>query len=188
MSKLIDLTDRKFGRLKALKRVENRGKRVYWLCECDCGTTKEIQGAHLKNGMISSCGCLNRELIIARNLKHGEGKDGHITREYRAWLHMKGRCTIPTDKAYSWYGGRGIGVYDQWKENFRSFLNDMGRCPKGYTLQRMNNDGDYEPSNCLWSPPEDQVKNKRFHNRHTGETGYFHNTPISGYEDILSAI
>lgn len=154
----IDLVGKKFGRLTVIKRVENVNPSKF-LCICECGNKKDISSSCLRKGFTRSCGCLNRELTISRNYRHGEGIDFQCTREYRAWLHLKGRCLQHNDKSFKRYGGRGIKVCDRWLESYSNFLKDMGRCPKGYSIERVNNNGDYSPDNCIWLPLSLQAKN-----------------------------
>jgi hypothetical protein len=155
VSKLIDLTKRRFGRFIVFRRVENdKNGNLYWLCKCDCGQEKVVGGNDLKSGGTKSCGCLRRQTM------HGHKKRGKITGTYISWRRMIQRCTNPNDKDYHYYGGRGITVYKRWLR-FENFLKDMGERPEGYTIDRINNNKGYYKLNCRWATRSEQQKNKR---------------------------
>lgn len=144
MSALNDMTGRRFGRLVVLeRRGSNRRGQADWLCRCDCSVTKVVNGRSLVCGDTKSCGCFQRDLVIARNTKHGRC----LTLTYRAWKAMRQRCNNPKHPKYARYGGRGIKVRFSDFEAFRAY---MGECLPGYDLHRLDNDGDYEPGNCVW--------------------------------------
>ena len=149
-----DLSGQQFGRLTVLGLAQRHdGKNAYWLCRCSCGNPliKEVQGGTLRNGRTLSCGCLQRE--TAR--KHGmEG-----TRIYGVWADMKQRCQNPKHAAFADYGGRGISVCERW-QSFENFFADMSEAPEGLTLDRIDNDGNYEPGNCRWADWSTQNLNK----------------------------
>lgn len=165
MGKFQDLTGQKFGRLTVIKRVENsRSKQIRWLCQCDCGNRKVILGNSLKTGKTLSCGCLHNSLLIERTSIHKKSK----TRLYGVWLRMKARCYNPKVKEYTLYGGRGIKICDEWKNNYISFYNwamsngyDEKAKYKQCTIDRIDVNGNYEPSNCRWVNSIIQSKNKR---------------------------
>ena len=163
MGKFIDLKGKRFGRLTILKRVEN-GKwgHTRWLCECDCGNIIEVVGYYLITGHTQSCGCLRKEIVRVRSLKHGHAKPEAHTKTYQAWQNMLNRCNNPKAEGYKNWGGRGITVCERWNK-FENFLQDMGEVPEGLTIDRKDNDGNYEPSNCKWATNKEQVRN----NRHT---------------------
>jgi hypothetical protein len=151
-----DLTGLKFGRLTVIKEV-GRTKHGYvlWECECECGTKKDISSATLNSGESTSCGCYWKSLWT----KHGQ-VDSDL---YAVWSMMKQRCYNENNKDYKHYGLRGITICDEWRSDFKSFygwsLNNNYK--KGLTIDRKNNDGNYEPSNCRWVTMKVQSKNKR---------------------------
>lgn len=120
-----------------------------WHCECFCGRKVLLPTAAIKK--MRSCGC---ERKPRRNIHHGMSK----TRTYRIWTAMRQRCLNEKSDAWQWYGGRGIRVCDRWSV-FQYFLEDMGECPPGLSLERINNDGDYEPGNCRWASHVEQMAN-----------------------------
>jgi len=168
MRALIDLTGERFERLCVIRRVGNKKDKVMWLCKCDCGNETNATGTHLKRGSIKSCGCLRREL----QTKHGE----HKSRLYGVWRDMKSRCYDANLKSYKNYGGRGITVCDDWHDfaNFREWAYDNGYHPEApkwkCTLDRINNNGNYEPSNCRWVDMKIQNHNKRKPEKGSGRT------------------
>lgn len=159
-----DLTGRKFGRLTVLGYAgRNKFDHVMWLCRCDCGNETTKSTSSLTSGRTVACGCYNP------SRKHG----GFGTSEYQTWSAMNQRCANPEHQAYASYGGRGIKVCKRWRNSFPNFLEDMGPRPgKGYSLDRVDNDGDYEPANCRWTTQLDQMNNRRMNRRITfrGET------------------
>lgn len=161
MCVLKDITNQRFGRLVVISRagVGPNGMAT-WRCLCDCGSEKNIIGSNLRLGKTTSCGCLQRQVAVRNGLatkKHGKTH----TRTYKSWLSMKARCLNPTDQAYKYYGGRGIKIHPDWIESFETFLSDMGEAPLKHTLERIEVNGDYEPSNCKWATKQEQALNKR---------------------------
>jgi len=161
MSALIDLAGQRFTRLVVLDHAgikQPRGRCAKWRCLCDCGKEKTVASDHLKKGLIRSCGCIKVELIVSTFTKHGLAGSP----EYSAWLSLINRCTNPNHKSFAGYGGRGISVCDSWMNSVEAFLKDMGRRPSPqHSIDRKNNDGNYEPGNCRWAIQSEQNRNKR---------------------------
>jgi len=164
MAKLIDLSNKKFGRLTVIQRAKNsKNGDSRWFCKCVCGETKTIQGNHLRTGAIRSCGCLEKENRFEVNKTHGESN----TRLYGVWLGIRKRCFNINEPAYHNYGGRGITVCHEWDnyETFRDWAMANGYDPKAKrgecTIDRIDVDGNYEPSNCRWVDMKVQRQNQR---------------------------
>lgn len=153
-----NLINKKFGRLTVLEKTnERKNKKVIWLCKCTCGNVKTVRSTDLVSGNIVSCGCLQKELLKnGLSKKHGMSK----TPTYETWFCMKNRCNNPKDARYKDYGGRGIKVCKKWYK-FENFYEDMGVRPKNKTIDRINNNRGYEPSNCKWSTRAEQSNNMR---------------------------
>ena len=160
--KLIDLTGQRFGRLVVVERAESKGKRTMWKCLCDCGNTKVVGAGNLKNGHTTSCGCVWHEVVpeVNRsiNTRHGMSQ----TKLHKAWANMRYRCFNPRCKCYDNYGGRGITICDKWNE-FEPFMEWAlnNGFADGMSLDRIDVNGNYEPSNCRWVSWEVQENNKR---------------------------
>lgn len=160
--KFRNLVGQKFGYLTVLERAENDkcGNRR-WLCKCDCGCEVVVEGGNLKRGRQKSCGCMHDELIARRATTHGMSK----SKLYSLWNAMKTRCLNPNSQKYKDYGGRGISVYPAWINDFQAFYEYVSQLEhfgeKGYTLDREDNNGNYEPGNLRWADAKTQRHNRR---------------------------
>ena len=144
-----------FGRLVVMHRAAAAGA-VKWRCKCECGSITDVHGKYLRNGRSTSCGCYRAELLSVRRPKHGHLVDGQ-SKTYTSWAEMWRRCTKINNSEYKNYGGRGISVCDRWSK-FENFLSDMGERPHKKTLDRINQNGNYEPSNCRWASSWQQTR------------------------------
>ena len=157
-----DISGQRFGRLVALEpqiATHVRGN-MRWLCQCDCGNQKIVYGHLLAAGTTRSCRCLQAEARLQRFTTHGHTRAGKPTRTFRSWEAMLKRCFNRNSEHWPGYGGRGITVCERWL-SFVNFLADMGERPPGKTLDRKDNDGNYEKSNCRWATPLEQASNRR---------------------------
>lgn len=163
MGRLIDLAGLRFGRLTVVERYGRYPKgEVTWLCKCDCGETTIVNGVHLRSGDTKSCGCITRETPRRKGWCH-EVHGLSRSRLYSVYRGMKTRCYSKKAKYYGIYGGRGIKICDEWLSNFMSFYNwavENGY-EEGLSIDRIDNDGDYEPSNCRWATAVVQTRNRR---------------------------
>ena len=161
MGALINLAGKRFGMLTVIKRASQNGKQgePKWLCRCDCGNTAIAYGRQLREGKTKSCGCMRYIPTMQPHYIHGGAK----TRLFRIWQLMISRCTCKTNSDYRKYGKRGISVCDEWKSSFISFRD--WALSHGYSdslsIDRINNGGNYEPTNCRWATEKQQARNKR---------------------------
>lgn len=163
MSAFIDITGARFSRLFVVSddgfyQQANGSKHKKWKCQCDCGNTVSVLSVNLRRGRSKSCGCFSRDAIKDLNRTHGLSQIEIYT--YRVWKLMRQRCNNPVGHNFKYYGGRGIKVCARW-DNFENFLSDMGQRPHGMSIDRIDCNGDYEPSNCRWVGVLEQQRNKR---------------------------
>ncbi|RTL03648.1 AP2/ERF family transcription factor [Candidatus Dependentiae bacterium] len=169
----VDIIGNVYGYLTVIDRAKSYSKDKKWDCICICGKTHGVTRQRLENGTTKSCGCMKKALAREKSVKHGGYRDGKNTPEYQSYIAMMHRCY--DDKRLGWdrYGGRGITVCDRWTlpspNGFLNFLEDMGERPIKFSLDRIDPDGNYEPSNCRWASRSTQGHNKNLvkNNRNT---------------------
>jgi hypothetical protein len=157
MTKLIELNGQVFGKLTVLSRIKSSGQ-ARWHCRCECGNETVVPGYDLRHGLSASCGCGRaKKGKDSPSYKHGRTR----TTEYMVWINMRNRCYRPNVRGYDRYGALGITVCERWRNSFENFFSDMGERPDGYTFDRIDPTGNYEPSNCRWATYEVQQTNKK---------------------------
>lgn len=172
MTVAVNLIGQRFGRLRVIERAGSQRNKAAWKCICDCGESMVTKGYYLRKGKTKSCGCFQREGIAERRHKHGATRKGAHWPEYGIWFSMLNRCYRPEAGSFKYYGERGITVCDRWrfgelgKTGFECFIEDMGRRPSAeLSIDRVNNDGNYEPTNCQWATMSMQRANQRPYKR-----------------------
>lgn len=160
MRRIVIKEGTRFGRLIIAREVDSKRKQRHFLCRCTCGGEKVVALYQMRSGKTRSCGCLLVDTMREMKEKRVDGVPSNQHPLYQTWKDMRKRCLNPKCKSFENYGGRGIKVCDRWS-SFAKFVQDMGAKAEGHSLDRIDNNGDYSPSNCKWSTRQDQMSNKR---------------------------
>ncbi|MCI0767436.1 AP2 domain-containing protein [Bacillus sp. TL12] len=173
-----DISGKAFGKLTVIERADNQGRRVMWLCKCDCGNEVIVRSSHLTTGATISCGCAR--------IKHGHSSAREASSEYSSWHNMITRCTYKKHESFKDYKDRGITVCDRWL-SFDNFIADMGEKPfPNYSIERIDNDKGYYPENCIWADRKTQQRNQRVrHDNESGIRGVYFETRSGKYKAII---
>lgn len=161
----IDITGKTYNKLTAIRFATRKKNVIHWLFKCECGNEKVLNKYRVTSGYTRSCGCLmnaRRKEFAKEHTTHGLSGRKNRPPEYSIWNGIKQRCLNTKSISYKSYGGRGIKVCDRWKKSFPNFLEDMGKRPTNkHSIDRINNNGNYEPSNCRWATIKEQTRNTR---------------------------
>jgi hypothetical protein len=156
-------TGTRFGRYVVLGLAESKNRHPYYQVKCDCGTERDVSRSRLLDGSSTSCGCARDEASSKNWTIHG----GSRTLTYSIWKGIIARCFNESNRGYKHYGGRGITMCDRWRNSFVEFLNDMGEKPQGFTIERINVNGNYCKENCKWASYLEQGRNRRNNKKYT---------------------